>query len=140
MNETSRVRLLVWRAGSVRCATPIERLREVLPALPVTTLPGAPYAVRGVANVRGSLVTVVDGRRLLGEQDGSPSEATVVVQYGARPVGMAVDDVEDLVEVGDDAIAPRGQDPALGWEVQLPEAPPVRLLDLDFLLDRLFLD
>jgi purine-binding chemotaxis protein CheW len=140
MADTSRVRLLVWRAGSARCAAPIERLREVLLAVPVTALPGAPAAVRGVANVRGTLVTVVDGRRLLGEPADRPPEATVLVRHGPRTVGLAVDDVEDLVEVGDGALAPRAQNAGPGWDVQLPEGPPARLLDLDALLDPLFRD
>ncbi|HEX9893541.1 MAG TPA: chemotaxis protein CheW [Gemmatimonadales bacterium] len=140
MSDTSRVRLLVWRAGSARCAAPIERLREILLALPVTVLPGAPAAVRGVANVRGTLVTVVDGRRLLGEPDDLAPETTVLVQLGNRAVGLAVDDVEDLVEVGDGALIPRGQDSTLGWDVRLPDGPPARLLDLDQLLDPLFRD
>ena len=140
MDETSRVRLLVWRAGSVRCAAPVEQLREILLAVPVTVLPGAPVEVRGVANVRGTLVTVVDGRRLLGEPSDRTPAATVLVQHGGRIVGLAVDDVEDLVEVSDGALAPRGQPGQTGWEIQLPDGPPARLLDLDQLLDPLFRD
>ena len=140
MDETSCVRLLVWRAGSARCAAPIEQLREILLAVPVTVLPGAPVEVRGVTNVRGTLVTIVDGRRLLGEPSDRTPAATVLVRHGARIVGLAVDDVEDLVEVGDGALAPRGQPGETGWEIQLPEGPPARLLDLDHLLDPLFRD
>ncbi len=138
MPDTSSVRLLLWRAGAQRCAAPIERLREVLPAVPVSALPGAPAAVRGVANVRGALVTVVDGRLVLGESAAAPAEATVLVRYGSRTVGLAVDDVEDLVTVPDAALVPRGGDAAAGWEVRLGDGPPARLLDLDHLFDPLF--
>lgn len=140
MVETSRLRLLVWRAGAVRCAAPIERLREVLPAVAVTALPGAPPSVRGVANVRGLLVTIVDGRRLLGEPDARPPGATILVDFDGRPVGLAVDEVEDLIEVADAALTPRGAGPAMGWEVAFDEGPPVRMLDLDHLLEPLFRD
>jgi purine-binding chemotaxis protein CheW len=140
MTDTSRVRLLIWRAGSARCAAPIERLREIMLAVPVTALPGAPAEVRGLANVRGLLVTVIDGRRLLGEPADRPPEATVLVRHGPRTVGLAVDEVEDLVEISDGALALRGEDGTPGWEVRLPEGPPARLLDLDHLLDPLFRD
>lgn len=136
MTDTPSVRLLVWRAGGVRCAAPVERLREVLPELAVAALPGTPAAIRGVANVRGTLVTVVDGRRLLGLPDGVPSLATVVVRFGARFIGLSVDDVEDLVVVTDAAI-----EPAPGaveeWVVRLEDGA-ARLLDLDQLLEPLF--
>lgn len=138
MADRSRLRLLVWRAGLMRCAVPIERLREVLPAVAVAALPGAPAAVCGVANVRGTLVTVVDCRRLLGEADGLLPDATVLVDFGGCTVGLAVDAVEDLVEVADSALTPRGTGSPMGWEVQLDEGPPARLLDLDLLLEPLF--
>ena len=138
MAESSRLRLLLWRAGETRCAAPIERLREVLPALPITMLPGAPESVLGVANVRGTLITVVDGRRLLGEADDLAPDATVLVDLGGRQIGLAVDTVEDLVEVEDSELRPHGAGSAAGWEVRLDDGPPARLLDLDHLLEPLF--
>jgi len=140
MAERSRLRLLLWRAGATRCAAPIERLREVLPALPLTPLPGAPPAVLGVANVRGTLVTVVDCRRLLGESDRAVPDATVLVDLGGKAVGLAVDSVEDLVEVDDSDLAPPVADGSAGWAVRLDDGPPARLLDLDHLLEPLFRD
>jgi purine-binding chemotaxis protein CheW len=138
MAEQSRLRLLLWRAGATRCAAPIERLREVLPALPLTVLPGAPGPVLGVANVRGTLVTVVDGRRIIGESESAVPDATILVDLGGRSVGLAVDSVEDLVEVDDSELAPHGSGSEVGWEVRLEDGPPARLLDLDHLLEPLF--
>jgi len=138
MAESSRLRLLLWRAGATRCAVPIERLREVLPALPLTVLPGAPAPVLGVANVRGMLITVVDCRRILQESERLVPDATVLVDLGGRSIGLAVDTVEDLVEVEDSELLPRGTGSAVGWEVRLDDGPPARLLDLDQLLEPLF--
>jgi purine-binding chemotaxis protein CheW len=140
MAESSRLRLLLWRAGATRCAAPIERLREVLPALPLTVLPGAPAAVLGVANVRGTLVTVVDCRRILGESDQAAPDATVLVDLGGKSVGLAVDTVEDLVEVDESDLAPPAAGGPAGWAVRLDDGPPARLLDLDHLLEPLFRD
>jgi purine-binding chemotaxis protein CheW len=138
MTERSRLRVLLWRAGATRCAAPIERLREVLPALPLTVLPGAPGPVLGVANVRGTLITVVDGRRILGESESTAPDATLLVDLGGRSVGLAVDSVEDLVEVEDSALTPLGSGSGVGWMVRLDDGPPARLLDLDHLLEPLF--
>ena len=140
MAEGSRLRLLLWRAGATRCAAPIERLREVLPALPLTVLPGAPAAVLGVANVRGTLVTVVDCRRILGESDRAVPDATVLVDLGGKAVGLAVDSVEDLVEVDETDLAPPVAGESAAWAVRLDDGPPARLLDLDQLLEPLFRD
>jgi purine-binding chemotaxis protein CheW len=137
MTEASTVRLLLWRAGAARCGAPLEQLREVLPALPLARIPGAPAAVCGVANVRGELVTVVDGRTLLGEADTTPAEAIVLVRLGRRTVGLAVDEVEDLVTVSDSALLP-GIDNVAAWTAQVDGGALVRLLDLDGLLGPLF--
>jgi len=137
MTEAATVRLLLWRAGGARCGAPLEQLREVLPALPLARIPGAPAAVSGVANVPGELVTVVDGRTLLGEADAIPAQAIVLVRVGRRTIGLAVDEVEDLVTVSDAVLVP-GQRSAEAWTAQVDDGAVVRLLDLDGLLSPLF--
>src|SRR2546422_1252594 len=59
-------RMLVFRVGSLACATEVDQVREILPRLPTTRIPGAPPVVAGLVNVRGTLVTVVEGWRALG--------------------------------------------------------------------------
>jgi chemotaxis signal transduction protein len=137
MPDLSSHRLLVWRSGGMRCAAPIESLREVLPWLPVARLPGVPPAVCGVANVRGQLVTVVDGRRLIGAAHETTPGATVLVRLGSRTVGLAVDDVEDMVTVEDDAFAP-APDGSARRTVRVDDDAPAHVLDLDGLLGSLF--
>jgi chemotaxis signal transduction protein len=65
MSDAPEVRLLLFRVGDLVCAADVDRVREILPRLPATRIPGAPAAVTGVANVRGTLVTVVEAWRLL---------------------------------------------------------------------------
>ena len=59
-------RLLVFRVGAQACAAEVDQVREILPRLPTTRIPGAPPVVAGLVNVRGTLVTVVEGWRALG--------------------------------------------------------------------------
>ena len=137
MRDVSTLRFLLCRAGAARYAAPIERLRLVLPAPAVTPLPGTPPSVRGVASVRGELVTVVDARTLLGEPDTEPGPDLVLVDLGSRLVGLAVDEVVDLVAVDDDALIPTDGG---GWALRLPSGDSARVLDLDALLTPLFPD
>ncbi|MDH5315773.1 MAG: chemotaxis protein CheW [Gemmatimonadota bacterium] len=139
MNEGSKLRLLVWRAGGVRCGAPIAQLREILPSTDLAALPGAPAVVRGLANVRGKLLTVVDGRMVLGQDGATAPAVTILVQVGGRTVGLAVDEVEDLVTVQEAALTrPGGSGDSPGWVVRVDGGEPVRLLDLDKLLAPLF--
>src|SRR5438132_12796248 len=63
MSDSGVVRLLLFRVGTLVCAAEAERVREILPWLAPTRIPGAPPAVAGLVNVRGTLVTGVEGGR-----------------------------------------------------------------------------
>ena len=60
-------RLLVFRVGTLACAAEVDLVREILPRMPTTRIPGAPPVVAGLVNVRGTLITVVEGWRALGQ-------------------------------------------------------------------------
>lgn len=121
MGDTTVVRLLVFRVGSLACAAEADTVREILPRLPTIRIPGAPLLVAGLVNVRGSLVTVVDGWRALEQPAPSAPEGgtTVLLEVGPerRPLGFAVDEVLDLLAIPDDQLERRerlpGVDPRL---------------------------
>jgi purine-binding chemotaxis protein CheW len=72
-------------------------VREIVPTRSITRLPGAPPHVRGIMNLRGSLIIVVDvAQRLLGTPTRNPEGSTIVVQMGERLLGLGVDDVRDV--------------------------------------------
>lgn len=135
MADGSILRLLTWRAGGLRCGAPTDRVREVLPCPAITPVPSGSDAVRGVANVRGGLVTVVDSRVLLGEPTAGDGSEMVLVEVQGRPVGLLVDHVEDLVTVEDRAMSKTGSGV---WEVRVGPGDRVRLLDPEQLLGPLF--
>lgn len=56
--QASRRVLVFAVAGRTHCCE-LEQVREIVPILPTTRLPGAPAFVRGLINLRGNLVTVL---------------------------------------------------------------------------------
>lgn len=73
-------------------------LREVIPALATTRIPGAPSIVRGLINLRGSLIVVADvAMRLLGGAPSADVGSIVLVESDGRSLGLAVQDVRDVV-------------------------------------------
>jgi chemotaxis signal transduction protein len=139
MSEATRARLLVFRVGTLVCAAEVDQVREILPRLPTTRIPGAPPVVAGLVNVRGKLVTVVDGWRALKQEapQGAAGEgSTLVLSLGPgggpapageqeggdgndRLIGFTVDEVIDMLSVDDSALDDRsagglaGIDPTL---------------------------
>ena len=75
-------------------------VREIVAVLEAARLPGAPAHVRGVVNLRGQLLTVVDlGHRLTNTPAATPDGSIVVVMAAERALGLIVDDVHDVQEL-----------------------------------------
>lgn len=93
------VRALVFRAGGRVYTCSVTHVREVVPLPRVTRIPGAPTAVLGLINVRGSIVTVLDAGALLHDRplaaDGKGA-MVMVVDFGPRGVGLVVERVADV--------------------------------------------
>lgn len=139
MNDADALPAVVFRVGDLLCAAPASRVREVLPRLPATRIPGVPAAVEGLVNVRGGLLTVADGHTLLARPARPEDEgAIVLVDVGERRFGLVVSEVLDFVELPPEAIAEReelpGVDPALVQAVALHAGGSLVLLDLETLL------
>lgn len=68
----------------------------------VTPIPNSPPYVRGVLNLRGLIVPIIDLRLRfnLMEAEYTPITAIVVVNIGARLAGLVVDSVSDVMRVG----------------------------------------
>ena len=95
--EAAGSRLLLVDLGGATYGLDADQVREIVPLLPATRLPGAPRHVKGVVNLRGQLLTVCDlGERLTGRSLQNPDGSTVVLQAGDRALGILVDDVHDV--------------------------------------------
>ncbi len=142
MSDAGVVRLLVFRVGALVCAAEAERVREILPRLETTRIPGAPSVVAGLGNVRGTLLTVVEGWRALRQPEPPPGTGgtTMLLEVGAgkKLLGFTVDEVVDLLAVGGDALEHRqalpGIDPTLVRAVGRRAGQLFVVLDTDALL------
>jgi purine-binding chemotaxis protein CheW len=104
--SSSRLRVVLVRAGSLLCALPIASVIETLRSPPVTPISGMPAWVRGVAVIRGLTVAVVDLGILLGSGSGEPRQARVItLRVGTRVVGLAVDSIVGVREFERSALA-----------------------------------
>ena len=83
-----RVEHRVGRARGTLYGCPITDLLEIVPLRPVTRLPGAPAYVRGLINMRGTIVTVLDLRLRL-DPTRTPIDfgSILVVRHRAAGIG-----------------------------------------------------
>jgi purine-binding chemotaxis protein CheW len=103
------LRLLLFAVAGTVYGCDIGAVREIVPLRRTTRLPGAPSHVRGLINLRGAIVTVIDlAVRLAGGS--TPDEGSVVLaEFGNKNVGIAVDEVRDV-----QVLAPHQFEPASG--------------------------
>jgi purine-binding chemotaxis protein CheW len=103
VEEAPRVptrRLLVFEVGGTLFACDMDSFREIVPSQRATRLPGAPNTVCGLINLRGTIVTVIDGGVVLRKPPCARANGlTLLVDYFERLVGIGVDDVRDIHDV-----------------------------------------
>lgn len=98
-------RFLLFGVAGRLCACDLEAVREIVAMRPATRLPGAPAWVRGLINLRGTLVTVVDLAVRFGADAGeSGAKSIVVVEAAGKSFGIGVDEVRDVQSVAEGAL------------------------------------
>jgi purine-binding chemotaxis protein CheW len=115
---------------------PILRCREILRVSSITRIPEAPAYVRGVVNLRGRIVPVVDTRQCMGREAAAPTSRSrlVVVEGAGRLFALLVDRVARIVKVDKSAVQAAPPDaPALAGTVRVGETM-LHLVDVDRLL------
>jgi len=99
--STPEVELLSFRLGEEEYSVDIMSVREIRGWTRATPLPHAPAYVRGVINLRGTVLPVVDLSVRLGMAPvkGDARNVIIVVQMGAQTAGLLVDAVSDILNL-----------------------------------------
>ncbi len=107
---------LTFYLGSEEYGIEILRVREINGLMPITTVPRAPIYVKGVVNLRGKVIPVVDLRTRFGMTTVPDTEETciIVVQSGEELVGVVVDKVSEVLDIAASEIVDA---PSFGPEV-----------------------
>jgi purine-binding chemotaxis protein CheW len=94
--------------GSEEYGVDITAVREIKGWTPTTNLPNAPAHMRGVINLRGTIVPIFDLRARFGggETEVTSRHVIVVVRIETRTVGILVDAVSDILTLGSEEIKP----------------------------------
>jgi len=86
----------------------VERVREVIRVQRITRVPQAPAHVRGVHNLRGAILPVLEVRTRLGlpPAEIGPRSRIVVAESRHRRIGLLVDAVQQVIRVPETAVEP----------------------------------
>lgn len=99
---------LTFRLGGEEYGIDILRVQEIRRYEAPTRIANAPHFIKGVVNLRGVIVPIVDLRLKLGCENADCTDFTAVIVLNLRDrvVGVVVDSVSDVLELDADSIRP----------------------------------
>lgn len=99
--QEALLHLVTFQLGKEEYGVEIASVQEIIRATDITPVPGVPTHVRGVINLRGKIIPVVDLRRrfALAVVEASESQRIIVVELGEKRIGMLVDSVSQVIKV-----------------------------------------
>jgi purine-binding chemotaxis protein CheW len=107
-SEKPKHELIAFRIGEQEFCVEVMSVREIRGWTPATPVPQAPSFVRGIINLRGVLLPIVDLAARLGYPSAEPTARSVIMvaEVGDQDIGLLVDGVSDIFTVEEDQIQP----------------------------------
>jgi purine-binding chemotaxis protein CheW len=105
------LRVCILRHCGCSYAVALQDVQEVSPLESIAKLPGMPPVIKGLSNVRGSVVAIIDLRCMLGlpQFERQAPQFTVVLRHKEYLVGLLIDGVPEIVTVGAGLFLPAPQ-------------------------------
>jgi purine-binding chemotaxis protein CheW len=102
------IELMAFRIGAQEFCVDIVSVREIRGWTPATALPHSPGFVRGVINLRGAVLPIIDLAARLGLESAEPTSRHVIIvaQVGRQIVGLLVDAVSEILTVAAGSVQP----------------------------------
>ena len=135
---------LTFQVGEEQYAVPVAYVTEIVRLQRSFAIPDVPSFIRGVINLRGKVIPLLDVRARFGLHETDLNELTVVVvlEVGDTSTGLIVDAVSEVVEIPPASVEPRpawrgggGARGAMIRGIAKREDSVSFLLDVDALLD-----
>jgi len=107
-SNTSAREFLAFRLGAEEYGVDILKVQEIRGYEKTTQIANVPEFVKGLVNLRGTIVPIIDMRIKFHLSSATYDEFTVVIilNIGARVVGMVVDSVSDVLTLNPEQIKP----------------------------------
>ncbi len=109
--DMNRLEFLTFTLGEEHYGLDIMKVKEIRGYEPVTKIANAPSFIKGVLNLRGDIVPIVDLRLKFAVGEATYNEFTIVIMLhiGERIVGIVVDAVSDVINIGSEDVKPPPQ-------------------------------
>ena len=106
--STTAQELTIFQVADISCGLDISDVQEINKHIDITKAFGSPDYVRGIINLRGEIVTVIDLRQKFGipVEEINENMRIVIVESQGENIGLLVDRIDDIVTADPNLIEP----------------------------------
>ena len=107
-SAVSASQFLTFSLGQEEYGIELLKVQEIKGYSAITPIPNTPHHIKGVMNLRGSVIPIVDLRIRFGMDaiEYTKFHVIILINVGAKVIGLLVDAVSDVLNVGPDDIRP----------------------------------
>ena len=101
-NSELEGRYLLFNIGETLYGVPLTYVLEIINVQNITYIPGIVHYVKGIINLRGKVVPIIDVRLKLGmeERDYDDKTCIIVLEVADMQIGVIVDSVSEVINTG----------------------------------------
>lgn len=105
---TNSMQLVSFKLGEETYGIEITKIREIILVGEITQVPETPHYIKGLINLRSSVIPVIDLRARFSLPDAELTEESriMVLNVGSRTTGIVVDSVSEVLRISQDQISP----------------------------------
>jgi len=105
--DTMKGKYLIFYLGKEQYGIEIRYITEIIGIQPITEIPNMPDYIKGVTNLRGKIIPVMDARLLfkMASREYDPRTCIIVLDINDDSIGLIVDKVSEVVSIADEDIA-----------------------------------
>lgn len=101
MDNSEDLQIVVFRLSSEEYALPITKVKDINRFMPLTKMPKSPAFMKGVINLRGEIIPVVDLRERFGltANEANDDSRIMIVDFNNQLIGVVVDGVTEVITI-----------------------------------------
>ena len=107
-NNDDVLQIITFKVGKEEFSVSIHKVQEIIRITDITSIPNSPPFVDGIINLRGNVIPVIDSRKRFGLPEAERTDASrvIVVESGAKIVGLIVDSVTEVLQLPKNTVEP----------------------------------
>lgn len=98
------MQIVIFTLGNEKFALETQLVDGIEKVLNITRVPNTQIYIKGLANLRGNIITIIDLKKYLNMENITEEENVIILQVDEERIGLMVDSVQEVVEITDDML------------------------------------